>query len=429
MSTTRDDRLQRLLGGDHLAMLRKRLRRRFERAEPDQAREKFRISQITTEEHAVLASLIGRPPQFSGSLQIDLRELDAALARAGIAISLRDALEQLDGPITNPAAARDVMRARWSAVVDGCGHPDLARFLQAPIAIGLLKRLSGGNPDAAAELCCRVEAVLQRLPANGLTRAQLAADVLGDAHALDNGRPAATLVLAVWRQGVALAAARQGGADTLADLPGEDGNQQDAVEESARDVWARAGVLVNELARPALFLNLPGVGPESGVQVPGEPGYVSLRTLLRSPPAWAVAGCAVYVCENPNLLAIAADRLGQRCPPMVCTDGMPSAAQRRLLNHLAQAGAVLRYHGDFDWSGLRIGNYVMREYGARPWRFGAEDYSLAVQTAPRPGHRLEGAEVLASWDAGLAPVMQDHQLAIAEEGVAGSLLEDLDGAI
>jgi uncharacterized protein (TIGR02679 family) len=427
MSTTRDDRLQRLLGGDHLAMLRKRLRRRFERAELDQARDKFRISQISTEEHAVLASLIGRPPQFSGSLQIDLRELDAALARAGIAISLRDALEQLDGPITNIAAARSQMLSRWSDVVDGCGHPDLARFLQAPVAIGLLKRLSGGNPDAAAALCCRVEAVLHRLPASGLTRAQLAADLLGDAHALDSGRPVATLVLAVWRQ--AVAAARQVGVDTLEDLQGEDANQQASVEESTRDVWARAGVLVNELARPALFLNLPGAGAASGVQVPGEPGYVSLRTLLRSPPAWVVAGRAVYVCENPNLLAIAADRLGRRCPPMICTDGMPAAAQRRLLSHLAQARAVLRYHGDFDWAGLRIGNYVMREYGARPWRFGAKDYSLAVQTAPRPGHRLEGAEALASWDAGLAPAMREHQLAIAEEGVAGSLLEDLDGAI
>ena len=42
--------------------------------------------------------------------------------------------------------------------------------------------------------------MLQRLPANGITRSQLAADALGDAHALDNGQAAATLVLAVWRQ-------------------------------------------------------------------------------------------------------------------------------------------------------------------------------------------------------------------------------------
>lgn len=101
----------------------------------------------------------------------------------------------------------------------------------------------------------------------------------------------------------------------------------------------------------------------------GEPGYLSLRRLLRSPPAWAVADVTVYVCENPNLMAIAADRVGARCAPLVCTDGMPAAAQRTLLAQLAQAGARLRYHGDFDWAGLRIANHVMRTWEARPWRF------------------------------------------------------------
>ena len=41
---------------------------------------------------------------------------------------------------------------------------------------------------------------------------------------------------------------------------------------------------------------------------------------------------------------------------------------------------------------------------------------------------MDGAEVLASWDAGLASAMQDHQLAIAEESVADSLLQDLDSS-
>jgi hypothetical protein len=34
---------------------------------------------------------------------------------------------------------------------------------------------------------------------------------------------------------------------------------------------------------------------------------------------------------------------------------------------------------------------------------------------------------LASWDAALASAMKESQLAIAEEGVAASLLQDLDG--
>jgi uncharacterized protein (TIGR02679 family) len=134
----------------------------------------------------------------------------------------------------------------------------------------------------------------------------------------------------------------------------------------------------------------------------------------------------VFVCENPNLVAIAADELGVHCAPIICTDGMPAAAQRTLLSQLAQAGASLRYHGDFDWPGLRIGNHVVREYGAFPWRFGAAEYAAAVQSAPRPGRLLEGSGVVASWDEALAPAMRTHRLSIAEESLAGPLLQDLD---
>jgi hypothetical protein len=41
---------------------------------------------------------------------------------------LRDALEQLDGPVTNLAAVRGLMLTRWSEVVDGRENPDLSRY-------------------------------------------------------------------------------------------------------------------------------------------------------------------------------------------------------------------------------------------------------------------------------------------------------------
>jgi uncharacterized protein (TIGR02679 family) len=426
MNEAPDDRLQRLLGGEHLAALRQRLRRHFERMPPGHARESFRISGLAPDEHAALASLTGRRPRFVGSLQIDVGAVDLALCQAGIAGSLQAALEKLDGPIINSAAARAAQERLWSGVIGGCGHAGLTQYLQSPAAIGLLKRLSGGDPTTATDLRCRVEAVLRCLPAKGLTRAQLAADVLGDAHALDSGQAAATLVLAVWRQVVALAEPES--EDTLVGSRDVEGIRQDIQAEKARDTWARAGVLVNELARPVVALNLPVDNGERTAHLAGEPGYLSLRALLRSPPLWAVAGRPVYVCENPNLLAIAADRLGPHCRPMVCTDGMPAAAQNRLLSQLAQAGAVLRYHGDFDWAGLRIGNYMIREFGAEPWQFAAADYVAAVQVSPRPGRRLDGVAALASWDSELTCAMQRHHLAIAEESVADRLVQDLDGS-
>ncbi|HVZ00803.1 MAG TPA: TIGR02679 family protein [Dongiaceae bacterium] len=418
MSRPVDDRLQRLLGGERLAPLRRRLRRRFERAPVDKPLSRIRVDRLTAEEHETLAALLGRPQKYSESLGIDLRSVDLTLQQAGIAASLHDALERLDGPIAHPAAARVRLQALWSNVVEDFNDAGLAGLLAQPTGLGLLKRLAKQHPPTAAELCRRAKAVLRRLPADGVTRSQLAADVLGDAHALDNGEAVATLVLAVRRR---LASPGCHGASPRTKPSDEQDTQQSA--ERARDVWAAAGVLVNELARPALFLNLPTTGAEPGE--PGEPGYLSLRSLLRSPPRWDVSDRKVFVCENPNLVAIAADRLGRGCAPLMCTDGMPSAAQRTLLHQLVQAGASLHYHGDFDWPGLRIANHVIREHGARPWRLGTTDYLTAIGQAPSDRQFLKGAQVMASWDEALTTTMAENRIAIAEEAQAGELLEDL----
>lgn len=419
-----DPRLHTLLGGDALSALRLRLRRHFERAEPDAPPGLLRLGSLSAAEREALALLTGRPPRDAKSIQIDIELLDATLRDAGIAGSLRAALEQIDGPVVHLASVRAAAEASWSAVVAACPHPALAGYLQMPAALGLLKRLARQDVSAAARLLEAAGAVLHRLPATGLARAQLTAETLGNAHALDSGQATATLVLAAWRQSEK---APPGLDDSDDNSPGAtpDDKPDDSPDERARDVWARAGVLVNELARPALLLNLPVQAGEAPVCMAGEPGYLSLRRLLRTPPQWAVAGMTVFVCENPNLVAIAADRLGVRCAALACTDGMPSAAQRTLLAQLAQAGARLRYHGDFDWPGIHIANHVMQACGAQPWRFGASDYAAAAANSPHTRRNLADACITASWDAALVPAMQHHGLAIAEEAVSASLLEDL----
>jgi uncharacterized protein (TIGR02679 family) len=402
-----DDRLQRLLGGESLAQLRQRLRQRFERGATGAEAQSFRIERLTAAEHAALAALQGRSPRFSASMQVDVDRIDAALRQAGVADSLRAALEQLDGRIVDRAAERASAQTQWRGVIAACEHPALSCLLRTAHGAGLLKRLAAQNPAAAARNLAGADAVLKRLPVHGMTRSQLAAQVLGDAHALDNAYPVATLVLAALRS-------------QLTDAALNDPTDAESEAMSARDLWASAGVLVNELARPALTLNLPGIA------VAGEPAYLSLRQLLRAPPQWSLRGRAVFVCENPNLLSIAADRLGARCAPLVCTDGMPAAAQRTLLGQLVQAGAKLRYHGDFDWPGLHIGNHVLRAHGANPWRFSYQDYQAALSTAAAPGRPLQGTDVEAAWDDALAAAMRMASQAIDEEMVADSLLEDLD---
>lgn len=401
-----DSRLLRLLGGETLASLRARLRQRLECGVTGT----FRLGGLNSAERHALASLLGRRARTADSMTLDIGELDAALRHAGVAATLREALERLDGPIVDRKAERTALQAQWQALRERCTDERLTAWIGQARGMSLLKRL-GRSPGAAGKILDAAQAVLGKLPAAGTPRSRLAAEVPGDAHGLDSGRPVASVVLAALRWESAEAA----------------DDEMLANDDGARDVWASAGVLVNELARPALFLNLP-VAEGFQAPAPGEPGYVSLRALLRSPPRWDVAGRHIYVCENPNLIAIAADALGARCAPLVCTDGMPGAAQRTLLFQLARAGARLQYHGDFDWAGLKIGNWVVRACGAQPWRYGAADYLTAIGRLAVPGRNLGAESVEADWAPGLAQAMHTDGRAIDEEAVAAILIRDLEGA-
>ena len=404
------ERLRRLLGGVDLEPLRRRLRVRFERGEPQDA---FTLGDLTLPQRRALEGLLGRAPRTASSMQLSRTELDTALSRAGLADGLRDALELLDGPITDRYAERALQDRLWSDLVNSVSELRLRALVHEPGGLSLLKRFAQGDPERARELLTQTACVLARIPALDIPLALLAARTLGDSHALDSGRPAATLALRA-----------------CFPLSGIDGQTP---ERSIREKWAELGVSVNELAAPVLALNLPAVaGSACGDMIVvtaryGEPLHLSLRLLLRSPAQWSVADRSVFVCENPSIVATAAEQLGARCEPLVCTDGMPGAAQRTLLRQLAAAGARLHYHGDFDWGGIKIANFVMREFGARAWKFGADDYLAAGAETGLPlpiDQRVE-----ASWDARLGEEMGRVGFAVHEERVVARLLEDLDGSI
>lgn len=391
------ERLEQLLGGEALARLRGVLRRRFALGRGTAA---LKLTNLSEAERDALSSLAGLRYRRASSLSVSLDVLDEALQRAGLATSLRHALELLDGVIPDHAERRQAEQSAWTAALsDHHDHPHTAAFLARSEGRALLRRLASRDAGRAGQLLQQVRVVLERLPVHGLPRSQLAAETLGDAHALDRGRPIAALVLSILR------------------VP-EDTRD--------RDTWARVGVLVNELAKPVLVLNLPAEDGTSAGRLAerarsfGEPIHLSLRALLRAPTSWRVRDRTVFVCENANFIAMAADRLGARCAPLVCTDGMPSASQRTLLGQLVAAGAHLKYHGDYDWSGVAIGNYVIRTFDAEPWRFDAASYT------PAGGRPLTGRQVEAVWDARLAPKMAAAAMVMEEELVAAALLEDLD---
>ena len=203
----------------------------------------------------------------------------------------------------------------------------------------------------------------------------LAAQITGDTKALNHGTGLSTLVLRALalRAGVA--------------RPGS------AAER--RDLWDRAGVLVDDLASRVLVLNLPAEGEGLGEWLTGAARYgtpfqVTLHQLAAHPIR--VSCPRVFVCENPAVLRRACAELGAACPPLVCTEGRPSTAFHRLMGLAVGAGAELWYHGDFDWPGVAIAADVIARYGGRPWRMSASDYQAArhgvgVRLAGEPGRR------------------------------------------
>jgi len=405
------DRLRRTLGSPDLSWLLARLRRRLERGRGLSGRLSY--ARPSAEQRAALDTLLGRRPSAGATLSVDLARLEAVVREAELAPTLREAVEVLTGPVADRRAEAAAQDEAWSAAFAEAAErlgerPELTPWLEALRAGGLVKRLTGDDVALGRVLLRHAVAVVERLPADGVLLAELAAAATGDAHALDRGAPLGTVTVR--------AAALLGGVESWEGAA------------ARREAWARAGVLVDELSAPALVFNLRAdpTTPSGRILAvhadAAEPCRLSARLLVRDPPRFdpGWTGPLVHVCENPSVVAAAADRLGARSAPLVCTEGQPATAVRLLLDRLTRAGIRLAYHGDFDWGGLHVANVVFRRHDALPWRFTALDYAGLQGALP-----LRGSPVAASWDALLEPELRRAGHAVHEEQVVEDVLADL----
>lgn len=406
------ERLARALGGQGLAWLRQRLRARLEQGAA--LRGVLRLARPTVGEREAIERLLGSKTRGEG-LSVRLEELEGLLRHGGLAGDLAEAVEALEGPVRSLRQAREEAERAWELLFGSAAEACARHGAQAQEWLGdlrqtgLLKRVAQGEVHEGNRLLGLALAVAQRLPAGGLPLAELAAGAAGDSHALDAGRPLGTLCVRL--------AARLGGAEGW------------ETPEERRDAWAGVGVLSDELSAPALVLNLRAdparvTGRLMALHADaGEPQRLSIRQLLRAPPRFSpdVTGNVVYVCENPNVVATAANVLGARSRPLVCTEGQPRTAVRLLLGALTTAGVELRFHADFDWAGIRIGNLLVRRHGAMPWRMGSSDYASVGG-----GVSLGEGVVIAEWEPALTDVMREVGLAVHEEQVMSPLLADLE---
>jgi uncharacterized protein (TIGR02679 family) len=409
-----DPRLRRLLG-EPVAWLVWRARDRLEAGRPLTG--SVTLPAATQEQRRAVERLTGRAARSGASLSVSLTEVDRILRDSGAAPGgLAEAVTRLTGPLRDRNRERAELAAAWDAAfasLDAAvdSRDELAQWRAWLDATGVVRRLVP-DPDQARLLLAQAAAVIRRLPSPGIPIGRLAAECCGEAHALDDGRPVGTLVLSAVRALAGLPFAGEGTAD------------------SRRTAWAFVGVHLDELSSLVLCLGLPGdtrtaLGRTlASCREAGQPAVLTLRQLrchdepLRAGP--------VRICENPVVVAAAADELGARCQPLVCVGGQPSAAGWRLLELLAVGGAVFGYHGDFDWGGVRIAGAVHNRVNWRPWRYDRAAYQAAVAAHPLAALvGLVGEPASTPWDPELTAAMRHYNLRVEEELTLDALLQDL----
>jgi uncharacterized protein (TIGR02679 family) len=366
-------------------------------------------------ERRTLSGITGRyRPAGTKRIEVSLVVLDDRV-RAGTGLGLRELLEAIGGELVDrparaaaAAAARDAaIRSAESSPLYGSA-PWYRSWLAGVTSGGLLTKLINQGEAGRLRQAVQVLEFLENRPADAkpIMIPALAAGVTHDTKAL-NGGTLGNLVL--WALATRLGVARP------------------KTAEERRDLWDRFDVIVDDLASRVLVLNLPcegeGLGEWlSGAARYGTPFQITLHQLLTHPIRPALP--TVFVCENPAVLRRAAGDLGRGCAPLICTEGIPSAAFHRLAQAIVSDGGVLRYHGDFDWPGIAIANQVMARHGARPWRMGAADYLSGVAEEPDQV-ALTGKAEPTRWEPELASAMEKAGRAVYEETVADPLIVDL----
>jgi uncharacterized protein (TIGR02679 family) len=189
----------------------------------------------------------------------------------------------------------------------------------------------------------------------------------------------------------------------------------------------------DELSSRVLTLGLPGSGNGAvgrmlaAARDEGEPAVLTLRQTARRVPDLGIHDRLVRVCENPAVLAAAADELGPGCPPLICTEGTLSTAARGLLRHLLDRGCRLAFHGDFDWGGVRIATGLLHLFDATPWRYDATSYLAALDRGL--GTPLTtGSPAPTPWDPALGDALRRHRVRVEEEHLIDERLGDLRGS-
>ena len=370
------------------------------------------LTELQRAERHAIGDLLARPI-VADRVTVDLALLDEVLARRSPYRGLAAAVAGVTGrPLQDRQAQRSAAAAAREeplALLRELLAADAAfagvTWGEAWLAGIRRSRLLSRSADPARSVRQAVTVLTEVLAPNAAatSRTELAARLTGSAHGLDDGTIVAQIVL----RALAL----------------DMGCEPPTTAGARRDLWERYGVNADTVSSTCLVLGVLALGEVSVARrlriaaEAGDPVHVTprdLRTLRLARHG------RVLVCENPRVLEAMADKFGGDVPAL-CTSGQPRLVTMELLRRMGRAGAVLQYHGDFDWPGVVIANRLIAEVGAQPLLMGAADYQAAARSGQAPLD-LTGAPVAASWDPALTTAMTRLGVAVHEEAVLGDLL-------
>ena len=393
------------LNSPELSAVWQRVRGRLEVRGADN-RGRLVLPPLSSSAKLVLKALIGQPPGKT----VELAVLERGLVHLGVGSDLASALAAVGYAVSAEPARRRAERVereegrRMARVaVAGWQEPWAQDWIDDVIRAGILRGF--GRAEAEA-LLRQVRAVLDRLEQDRpvpMSRVDLAAQVLGSAHALDTGTRVEAAV-----------------ARALAFKIGPVGH---------RDLWTQAGVHLDLTSAPALTWRLPltedcALAPLATAALQaGIPLHLS-RLALEAYPVVVPQSSRILVVENPRVVEAAVQ--ARALQSVVSTNGQPSSTVLLLLSQLLAAGGELLYHGDFDAAGLAICERLMR-VGVTPWRMNAADYRAALMAADADGAVLPidtHAPGVTSWDPTLQHVFDHERRIVHEERLLSLLISD-----
>jgi uncharacterized protein (TIGR02679 family) len=374
------------------------------------------VADLDDAERKAIIGITGiHQPAGTKRLTVPLADLDAAVRRA-TGFGLAALLAALGGPLRDrPAETASLAAARAAliAIAETSSLNESCHWYRIWLADqrrdGTVTRLATQGDAAVLGQAIRVLEYLEARPATSAPIAlpALAAHITGDTKALNHGTTLATLIL----RALALRASVS----------------RPASAAERRELWDLSGVIVDDLASRVLVLNVIAEGNGLAEWLTdaaryGTPFQVTLHQLATHPIRLRLP--RIFVCENPAVLRRACEELGPACPPVICTEGRPSTAFRRLARIALEAGGELWYHGDFDWPGVAIAADIIDRHGARAWLMNVSDYLAGVKT-DGPCVALNGDPVATPWDPELRETMRETGRAVYEETVTDQLLRDL----